>query len=200
MSAKATEPVILTPKEIKRRDKYLRSFNAKIRKLDGENSCWEWTAGLSKDGYGKFYMHGSTIPAHRASYRLFVGEIPEGNSVLHACDNPKCSRPSHLFTGTHADNMADRNAKGRQSKGEKHAAIMRARGLKGDKNPARLHPEKLARGEAVRTSKLTNERVIDIRTSYADGTSTRKELALKYNVDISLIGLVVNRNIWKHIP
>ena len=62
-------------------------------------------------------MNGRQEGAHRVSYHLFVGDIPEGMLVCHTCDTPSCVNPEHLFVGTWADNMADRDKKGRQAKG-----------------------------------------------------------------------------------
>lgn len=89
-----------------------------------ESGCWEWTA--SRDGeprsptanprgrYGRFALDGThMIGAHRAAYLLFRGSIPEGRKVLHACDNPPCVNPAHLFLGTTQDNSDDKLAKGR---------------------------------------------------------------------------------------
>lgn len=84
-----------------------------VRKTDG---CWDWLGCKDKLGYGRI-GHGTrehgTISAHRASWIVHFGTIPEGLHVLHECDNPTCTRPDHLFLGTHADNMADMARKGR---------------------------------------------------------------------------------------
>lgn len=77
--------------------------------------CWLWTGGTIGFGYGCFVLDAAdkARTAHRASYVLHVGEIPSGMEVCHACDVPQCVNPSHLFLGSHADNMADCSAKGR---------------------------------------------------------------------------------------
>jgi hypothetical protein len=80
--------------------------------------CWEWTAGKQYSGYGRFWLDGKKVGAHRHSWALENGPIPEGMHVLHRCDNPGCCNPAHLFLGTHADNVADMASKGRQQRGE----------------------------------------------------------------------------------
>jgi hypothetical protein len=77
--------------------------------------CWLWTASKTNDGYGKFYPHGKVTLAHRFSYEYFIDVIPQGLCVCHVCDNPSCVNPTHLFLGSHQDNMTDRNNKMRQS-------------------------------------------------------------------------------------
>lgn len=103
------------------------NFWAKVRKGPG---CWEWTAALRDTGYGQMglsksspffgYANGTgpwnrPIKAHRFSWLIHHGSIPEGMCVLHHCDNRKCVRPDHLFLGTKTDNMRDASAKGRLS-------------------------------------------------------------------------------------
>jgi len=94
-------------------------FEQKFRVTPG---CWLWTATKDEKGYGFFYSGKRQERAHRVAYQLYVGEIPEGLQVLHRCDVPSCVNPDHHFLGTNADNIADREVKGRgvRLKGESH--------------------------------------------------------------------------------
>ena len=115
-------------------------FMAKVKVTD---ECWLWTGAKCKKGYGRFSVgrskrsdgtrRNSMVAAHRQSYQLFVGQIPEGSGfhgtcVLHKCDIPACVNPSHLFLGTNEDNVHDMDRKGRrinkQHKGSKHACAI----------------------------------------------------------------------------
>jgi len=96
--------------------KTMKSFEAKYEVIE-DTGCWEWTASQARGGYGQFttsVKDGRTwYRAHRFSYTAHKGEIPEGMVVMHSCDNPCCVNPEHLSVGTHADNIRDRDAKGR---------------------------------------------------------------------------------------
>lgn len=84
------------------------------------NECWEWAGVVLNTGYGQVNLAGKRREsAHRLSYALHFGPFDAAMCVCHRCDNPPCIRPEHLFLGTHADNAADRNAKGRQARGER---------------------------------------------------------------------------------
>ena len=98
-------------------------FWAKVRK-GKETNCWEWTAARDKHGYGRFRVgarEGNVLLAHRVSFALANSDVlPEGADICHACDNPPCVNPAHLWAGTRADNNKDMKAKGRVANGERH--------------------------------------------------------------------------------
>lgn len=98
-----------------------RRFWAKVSVQESDSVCWLWVGSRTSNGrYGQFILtsvHGRTQPigAHRAAWELTRGAIPADHHVLHSCDTPLCVNPSHLFLGTHTDNMRDASAKGRLS-------------------------------------------------------------------------------------
>lgn len=151
---------------------YKERFWSKVQKTEG---CWIWKGGRHAKGYGivRAKLLGEN-KAHRASYRMVFGDIPDGLHVLHHCDNPPCVRPDHLFLGTNYDNVLDKMAKGR---------------AKGAKLPGERHP----------MAKLTDDKVREIRTKYAAGGICQRELAEQYGVSTSMIGLITIRKNWIHI-
>ena len=87
-----------------------------------KDACWEWQAGKFSTGYGCFRINGKVYLATRVAYFLTNKQQPGQLNVCHKCDNPACCNPSHFFLGTHGDNVADRDQKGRQRTlaGEQH--------------------------------------------------------------------------------
>jgi hypothetical protein len=88
----------------------MERFVAYVQKTSG---CWLWTASLTSTGYGQMMVHGKKQKAHRVSWEIHHGPIPDGMCVCHACHNPRCVKPEHLYLGTQSDNVADMKASGR---------------------------------------------------------------------------------------
>lgn len=81
-------------------------------KINLDNECWEWQKGKMRK-YGAIRLNGKSQLAHRVSYNVFVGEIPNKMLICHHCDNPPCINPKHLFLGTYKDNYQDCKNKNR---------------------------------------------------------------------------------------
>lgn len=143
-------------------ERFFRSFS----KTEG---CWLWTKSTNKYGYGIISDSGKGIRAHRLSWVLHNGPIPEGLFVLHHCDVRLCVRPDHLFLGTHQDNRADCVGKGRQ-----------------------------ARGECQHSAKLTEGDVVLIRTYIKIGL-TLSSIADRFGVTKEAIYCIKHKKTWKHV-
>jgi hypothetical protein len=129
------------------RYKFIERFWSKVKKCEG---CWEWTGHLTPGGYGRMRIgDGRRRGAHQISWMIHFGSIPDGLSVLHHCDNPRCVRPDHLFLGTQQDNLSDMRAKGRQRWGNQmgenngrarltvtQVRTLRSRWIAGERNEA----------------------------------------------------------------
>lgn len=161
-------------------------FNTKARFLEkvnvqNDDACWEWIATKNKRGYGSFWHKTRMIGAHRASYLLFRGNIPNGMHVLHKCDNPSCVNPNHLYLGSHQDNMTDKK--------------LRGRGIgKGGSNTPK--PWASRPGEDNPNSKITQAQVQEIRTLYKTGKYTQADLAGMFGVRPPTIHKIVNNMRW----
>lgn len=127
---------------------------------------------LARDryGYGKAHHNGKALGAHRLAWIKAHGAIPPGMLVCHACDEPACVNPRHLFLGTWGDNTRDRDVKGRNAKGER-----------------------------VGQAKLTARKVLAIRERYARGDISQAALAAKFGVGQVTVHHIVTRFTWKHI-
>lgn len=143
--------------------------------------CWEWQAGVSDCGYGRFSLDHKKVLAHRRAFELFHGRAPrEDLCVLHSCDNRRCCNPMHLREGTNTDNVADRVSRGRTYCG----------------GPDNLRPSPgILNGRA----KLTEEQVYEILRLSKDGYNNT-EISRMYNVANQLISRIVSGQCWKHLP
>jgi hypothetical protein len=83
------------------RQKYVDRF---LTKFDKSDSCWVWNAGKDSGGYGNFWYRGTAVKAHRFSYELFVGKIPESLQIDHLCRVRSCVNPEHLEAVTKDEN------------------------------------------------------------------------------------------------
>lgn len=145
--------------------------------------CWLWT-GPSTKGYGTFSVSGKLVYAHRHSWTIHRGEIPNGAHVLHKCDTPLCVNPDHLFIGNNLLNVADKVAKGRQARGLKHSEAVKKTALRGERNPKH---------------KLTESDVLEIRQLHSTGTIGFKKLGKHFGVAYQTIQGIVARRYWTHI-
>jgi hypothetical protein len=154
---------------IKKRKPAEERFWSKVEK-SSPSECWEWKASRYKHGYGIFWWkkYGEQY-AHRVAWILTFGPIPDGICVCHKCDNRGCVNPNHLFLGTVAENIRDRDAKNRQNKGEK-----------------------------MKSAKLSRDDVLKIRELHKAGVRY-SELARQFSVTWSTIKSACDYTTWKHV-
>lgn len=167
--------------------------------VDKSGECWVWTRALA-EGYGVVRHNGKTYGAHRLSYELAYGPIPEGLFVCHHCDNRACVRPSHLFLGDAKANSLDASQKERLPKGDHHPLrVNPERAARGRANGAYTHPERRVRGEQVGTSKLSEADIREIRSRYARGGVSQKALADEFGTNQANIWRIIHRKGWAHV-
>jgi hypothetical protein len=145
------------------------------------SGCWLWLGMIDKDGYGSFPITrkeaaakghtGRQRRAHRASYEMHVGPIPDGLCVLHRCDNRACVNPAHLYVGTDADNVADMHARGRA----------RPTGAPGPRHPK---------------AKLTPDDVIAIRSIYRSNVVTQREIGIAFGIVQAYVSRILRGDHW----
>lgn len=136
-----------------------------------EDGCWKWTGCNRGNGYGVLRYKGKTESAHRVSYKIFKGEIPEGYVVMHSCDCKLCINPDHLFIGTSKQNSEDMVKKNRQTK---------------------------QIGEGNSRSVITEKIVLEMRKLRSEGIKI-KEIAKQFNVKYFTCLDAVNGRNWQHI-
>lgn len=152
-------------------------FHAKVEKGDG---CWAWKGSGHKPGkpYWVFWAAGRTWMAHRVSWMLVSGDIPDGLFICHHCDNHQCVRPDHLFLGTNSDNITDAARKGRVF-GQRQCDDVR-------------------RGTRHGQAKLNPDAVQRIRELHAQGTP-KQQIAGIFGVSRRAVGFVLSGETWGHV-
>jgi hypothetical protein len=159
-------------------------------KVDKSGACWLWTTGRTGDGYGAFYVRRDgrdyLVRAHRFSYELAHGPIPEGAVVRHSCDTPLCVNPAHLLIGTVADNNADMHERSRINP------------PRGDAHWSRHNTTSVPRGERQPHARMTEDKVRDMRQRFADGAALR-DLVAEFGMSLTAVWQIVHRQRWRHV-
>lgn len=162
---------------LRRRSRPLEErFWEKVHKTD---ACWIWIAGVNRHGYGKFGRGGDkgpTVGAHRISWEITAGPVPEGLFVCHTCDMPPCVNPEHLYLGTPQENSGDMVARGR-------------------------HPRDVAYAfaESHGNRRLDLDKVAEIRSLAAGGLSS-VQIAKRFSVSDVSINRIVRGRAWSVDP
>jgi hypothetical protein len=142
-------------------------FWAKVAFTANPDRCWDWQAAKSTNGYG-FFKSDKLKHSHRVAYELTYGKIDGNLLVCHSCDNRLCCNPAHLFLGTTQQNTQDKVNKGRQAKGEK-----------------------------IASHKLTADQIQYIRTRFATGIYSKRQIAQEMKVGVENIRRIVKNKSWQ---
>lgn len=135
--------------------------------------CWEFQASINRQGYGQFGIGKRPYGSHRVAWMLHNRQlIPRNMFVCHSCDNKVCCNPSHLFVGTHEDNMSDLVKKG-HARGQDHRS-----------------------GESHWRSVLTEAQVIEIRKRHAT-TELAANIASEFGVTVPTVCSIVTGKTWQ---
>lgn len=162
--------------------------------------CWMWIPQMEQNRYGCFTLNNKSVTAHRVSWELHRGPIPNSLMVLHHCDNRPCCNPDHLFLGTQLDNITDCVSKKRNAFGARHGSKTKPeRVARGERHGFTLHPESIPKGERNGNSRLTNKRVIAIRREYAKGGITQARLANRLGIPLAHLNRIIVKKAWRHI-
>ena len=158
-------------------------FWSKVQKTE---TCWVWIGAHVPRGYGIIHIRSQdrNVYAHRYSWEIHYGPVPDGLLVCHTCDNPPCVRPDHLFVGSVQDNSTDAKAKGRTASGERHGT--------------KTHPEAFPKGSQCTHAKITEDQVREIRLAAANGEK-RASIGTRYGLHPAYVSLVVARRRWTHV-
>lgn len=154
-------------------ERLILMFNKHVIKKDG---CWEWNGPINRRGYGKLKWNNKFMTAHRVSYMLHVGTIPEGMFVCHHCDRPECTRPSCLFIGSAQDNVDDMMRKGRGVKGR---------------------PSKI-KGKLPPNTVIDKYKAIKIKERLLNGDSALK-IAQETNISKNIVYAIKYGKTWRHV-
>lgn len=217
-------------------EKVIARFWAKVQ-VRSADECWDWIAAKNSSGYGSLGVEKKTYAAHRISYQLANGDIPDGLQVLHRCDRPCCVNPDHLWLGTQADNMEDMTKKQRHGSAKltendvkeiyrlskeglldkdlavqfevspscvtmilngKNWSHLREKPAKRDHFMRRMSDKK-PNGEKNGASKLTEDKVRQIRQLKESSGLSNRVIGEMFGVSPSRISFICTRKSWSHV-